>query len=165
VPAKDKRLAVAERARCAVGIVGDRDLGGDAAADRLGIGCGGKEVVERAALVGLEMREGEPAQASDREDAPDRLRRDLEGLAVAGVEEQRFVAGDQVLVVAEAAGEIARRHRRADAVDAVGDFIDAGVGGGHGVLAASRGASFEARLRGHLRMSRYRGLSSSNCSS
>ena len=44
----------------------DRDGGRDAPAQSFGVGCGGEEIVERAALVGLGVREAEVADFLNR---------------------------------------------------------------------------------------------------
>jgi len=62
------------------------------------------------------------AQPLYRHNRPDRLAHKREHPAQSGVEEQRLVVGDQVLVEREATGD--HGHRRADAVDAVGDLVD-----------------------------------------
>jgi hypothetical protein len=74
VPAELEHLAVGQGARRALGDVVHRHHGGDAAAHRLGLRRGGEEIVERAALVGLEVREGDVAQALERP-APAALKR------------------------------------------------------------------------------------------
>src|SRR3546814_10090329 len=80
------------------------------------------------------------------QDANDRRLHEREGAPRAGVEQQRLVVEDQVLVEAEAAGHGARRHRYADAVDAVGDFVDAGVvRGRHGGPPEKTGSISPAR--------------------
>ena len=69
---------------------------------------GGEEVVQRAAFVGFDVREGDVAQARQRQHLADRLGDEREHAARAGVEEQRLVVDDQVLVEVEAgaAGDV-----------------------------------------------------------
>ena len=78
----------------------------DLAAHRLRLRRDGQEFVHRAAFVGLEMREGEVAQAAHRQHGFDRGARRFEDAAQAGVEEQRLVVDDQILVEREAAGNV-----------------------------------------------------------
>ena len=72
------------------------------------------------------MAEADPAQLLDVDHLADRLGHQREQLPGAGVEEQRLVAVDQVLVEGEAAGGDLRDDRR-QAVDAVGDLVDVRV--------------------------------------
>src|SRR5205807_1750851 len=60
-------LAVGKGARLAIGDVVHRYHSRDRAAERHGTWCGGKEFVERAAFVRLEMRERDSAQPLDRQ--------------------------------------------------------------------------------------------------
>ena len=69
VPAEDDLLAVGERARRAVGDVAHRDHRRDLAAERRRLRRDGEQFVERAALVGLEVREADIAQPLHRHDA------------------------------------------------------------------------------------------------
>ena len=82
--------------------------------------------VHRAALVGLEMAEGDPAQALGRDDAADGVAVERKHLAQAGVEHQRLVAEHEELVEGEAGGRGDVRHEGREPVDAVGDFVDPG---------------------------------------
>ena len=75
------------------------------AAERLRARGRREQLVERAALVGLDVREGHPAQARHRHHGRDRLPHQREHPARPGVEEQRLLVHDQVLVEAEAAGQ------------------------------------------------------------
>src|SRR4029079_1157934 len=92
-----------------------------------------EELVHRAALVGLEVAEHDPAQPLDGRDGRDRLGDEREHPARTGVVEQRLVGVDEELVESES-----RRpdlgDERADAVDAVGDLGDVGHGSAPSVL-------------------------------
>ena len=92
--------------------------------------------VHRAAFVGLEMAEGDPAQALGRNDAAKRVAVERKHLAQAGVEHQRLVAEDEELVEGEAGGRGDVRHVGREPIDAVGDFADLGF---HGLLLALMG--------------------------
>jgi hypothetical protein len=72
------------------------------------------------------VRERDPAEALDRHHRGDRLAREREGAARAGVKQERLVVHDEVLVEGEAARyrHCFRRQGRADAVDAGGDLVD-----------------------------------------
>ncbi|MCU0990309.1 MAG: hypothetical protein MUE63_12175 [Xanthomonadales bacterium] len=98
---------------------------GDLAAQRLGRRRQRQEVVERAALVGLEMGKADVAQVPHRQHGGDGLADQRKQFVRPAVVEQRAVIHDQVLVEGKSAGHRARRYRRADAIDAVGDFVDA----------------------------------------
>jgi hypothetical protein len=121
-------LAVGERARAPVGKIIHGNHGGDAAAERRGVGRHRQELVERAALVRLEMRERDPAHPLDRHHALNSRPHLWEAATQPRMEEQRLVVDDQVLAEAEPAGSHARRQRRGDAVDPIGDLVDARVG-------------------------------------
>jgi anion-transporting ArsA/GET3 family ATPase len=86
-----------------------------------------QEVVDGAALIGLDVRECDPAQPFDRHHARDRLAHQREQLAHPRVVEQRLLCVDEELVEREA-GRADLRHERRDAVDAVGDLVDLRVG-------------------------------------
>src|SRR5690606_32703061 len=113
------------------GDVVHRHHGRDLAAHGHGLGGGGEEVVERAALVGLEVREGDVAQLPERQHPADRLGHERKEPPGAGVEEERLVVGDEVLVEVEVrpAGNL---HGGVDAVDARGDLVEVGACGGVG---------------------------------
>ena len=72
--------------------------------DDLGIRCGLEELVHRAALVGLDVGEGDPTERLEGDDAPDRRGHERKQLPHAGVEEERLVVADQELVEGEALG-------------------------------------------------------------
>ncbi len=131
VAAEHELLAVGERARRPVGDIGDGDHRRDPAAQRHRFGRRRQQLVERAALVGLEVRERDVAQSLDRHDRGDRFAHQREHPARTGVEEERLVVDQQVLVEAEAlaVGEV---DRGVDAVDAVADLVDVGAGLGVG---------------------------------
>ena len=88
-----------------------------------------EEVVQRTALVRLEVRERDVTRGAR---AGSRSRRRLaprEELARSGVEQERLLVIDEELVEREPAGHHVGRNRRADPVDAVGDLVDARAGG------------------------------------
>jgi hypothetical protein len=86
VAAELEHLAVGERPRGTAGDVVHRHHRGDLAAHRLGLARGGEEVVERAAFVGLVVREGDVAQVLQRQHVGDRFGHQREHAARAGVE-------------------------------------------------------------------------------
>jgi hypothetical protein len=55
-----------------------------------------------------------------------RLAHQREHAAQAGVEEQWSLVDEQDLIEGEAAGHLTGRHRRADAIHAVGDLVNVG---------------------------------------
>ena len=63
-------------------------------------GRGGEEQVHRAALVGLDVGEGDPAQVGERHDSRDGVRHEREELAHAGVEQERLLVAHEELVEA-----------------------------------------------------------------
>lgn len=129
--AEVEHLVVRERARRAVGHVGEPDVAAGQAVRRLGVGRGGEPLVERAAFVALDMGAGRPAQLRERDHGLHRLDDQREEAALAVVEEQRLVGVDQELVEGEA-GRADGVHEGREPVDAGGDF---GYGGFHrGVL-------------------------------
>ena len=92
--------------------VGDRRAGG-----------GGQPLAEGAALVGLDVTEGDPAQPADVQDTGHCLGDGREQRTLAAVEEQRLLRVHQELVE----GEAARAHRRQEGgqpVDSLGDLVD-----------------------------------------
>src|SRR4051812_34400113 len=85
--------------------------------------CDLEELVDRAALVGLEVCERDPAQPLDRHDLLDGLAHEREQLAHTRVVEQRLFGVDQELVEGEA-GRADVGDERGDAVDAVRDLVN-----------------------------------------
>ncbi len=127
VPAEPQLLAIGERARRPIGVVVDRYHRRDTAADRHCLGRRGKEGIERAALIRLEVRQTDVAQTPDRNDGLDRLTHEREQMPMAGMEHHGLIVDDQILVEAElaAAGQL---HRSVDAVDALGHLLDVRAG-------------------------------------
>ena len=66
-----EHLAVAHRPGRTVGQVVQRHHARELAVDDLGLRCGGEELVHGAALVGLDVGEGDPAQVGERHDRGD----------------------------------------------------------------------------------------------
>jgi hypothetical protein len=87
-------------------------------------GRGGEELVHRAALVGLDVRERDPAQLLDRQHLGNRLAHARKQSPHAGVVKQRLVRVHEELVEREA-GRADLRDVRRDAVDPRGDLVDA----------------------------------------
>jgi len=71
--------------------------------------------------------EADVAQARERQHLADRLGDQREHAARAGVEEERRLVRDQVLVEAE--GAAGKHGRGVDAVDARGDLVEVGAAG------------------------------------
>jgi hypothetical protein len=95
-----------------------------------GLGSGGQPFVERAAFVGFDVAEGDPAQPPQVEEARHGLETGGKQRALAAVEEQRLPRVDQELVE----GETTRTYRGqegGETVDAFGDLVDFGL---HGYL-------------------------------
>jgi hypothetical protein len=85
-------------------------------------------MVQRSALVRLDMRKRDVTQLLDRDDARDRFAHERKHLAQPGVEQKRRVVDNQILVEGEAAWDEVGRDRGADAVYSVGDLVDVGAG-------------------------------------
>ena len=122
------RFAVGEPSWWAVAQVVERDHATGHAVRDLRVRGDREELVHRAAFVGLDMAERDPAQACERHDAGDGLRHQRKHPPRAGVEERRLVGVDEELVEREAPG-CGVRHAGRQAVDALGDFVDTGVHG------------------------------------
>ncbi len=146
VLAERELLAVAERPRRPHRLILDRRERGDEAARRgRGRRCP-EELVQRAALVGLVVRERDPPEPLHRQHRGDGLAREREDAPRPGVEQERLVVCDEVLVEAEAARDRHGRGRQggADAVDARCDLVHPGSGlrvrdhGGRGLGTRSR---------------------------
>jgi hypothetical protein len=76
-------------------------------------------------IVGLDMTEADPAQLFDRYDGRHRFGDQREHAARAGVKQHRLVSQNQELAEAEAFGPDIG-HEGRDAMDAGGDFVNAG---------------------------------------
>ena len=96
------------------------------AVDDLRARRGVEEQVHRAALVGLDVGERDPAQILYRNDAVDRVGHEREQLAHPGVEQERLVAADQELVEREARGRGDFVDLGRQAEDVGGDLVDLG---------------------------------------
>jgi len=94
--------------------------------------------VHRAALVGLEVPEGDPPQILQRYDPGDSLRHQREQLAHAAVEQHRVVTGQQELIEGESVlGDVGYPGRYPE--NARSDFVHGGV---HGLMIRSSGVAF-----------------------
>jgi hypothetical protein len=118
-------LAVGQRPGRAGALIVERQLDAGAAVHHLGVRGGRGELVHRAALVGLQVREGDPPEPAGRHDLLDRPLDQREQLALAGVVEQRLLGVDEERVEGEAARPDVRDPGR-QPVDAVGDLVDFG---------------------------------------
>jgi hypothetical protein len=101
VLAKCHRFVVGQGARWAIGQVANRHQCRDRAAQRRRVRRGGQPLIERSALVGFDVREGDMPQLRHRHHRLHRLEYQREQLPQPGVEQQRFVVVDQVLVERE----------------------------------------------------------------
>ncbi len=120
--AEVEHLAVRERARRPVGLIPERDHAADLALRGRRLRGRGQPLVERAALVGLEVAVADPAQARERHDPRQRLADPGIERAHAGVEQQRLLGVDQDLVEREPA----LRGERREPVDAGSDLVGTG---------------------------------------
>ena len=91
-------------------------------------GATARKSLSPPALVRLEVRISNIAQALHRNHLRDGFLNQRKHPAEAGVEQQRLIVNDQVLPEAEAAGDEVPLRRGADAVDAACDFVDSGSG-------------------------------------
>jgi hypothetical protein len=121
-------LAIRQRARRSRRLVVQPDGAADRAVGHGGVRRGVEPFAERAALVGLDVTEGDPAQAADVHHAGHRLGDGREQRPLAAVEEQGIVRIDQELVEREPAGAD-RRHKGREPVDPLGDLVDARLHG------------------------------------
>jgi hypothetical protein len=144
VAAELDHLAVLEGYRRPVGHVVERHHATEGAVGDLGAGRSGEELVHRAALVGLDVAEGDPAQVLERHQRADRLGHQWKQLAVTGVKQHRLLVADQELVERHACGP--------DVGDVGGepervrcDLVDGGVHGGppHSMRIARRPATYQ----------------------
>ena len=135
-------LAVGEDAGRPVGevIQGDEAAGG--AVGRRRLRGGGEPFVHGAALVGLEMPEGDPAQPLGGHDAREGVAIERKHLAQSRVEHERLVAEDEELVEGEAGRRGDVRDESGQAENAEGDFIDLGL---HG-MSPGLGCRFRVRV-------------------
>ena len=101
VLAQGKLLPIGESPCRAVGNIVHRHMRRNVSAQGHGTRRGGKELVQCAALVGLEMRQPDEAQAIDRHDALDRLAHQGKHFARPGMKQQRLVIHHDVLVEIE----------------------------------------------------------------
>ena len=106
------------------------------AATWLQTGCASGAIASQslsdAALVGLDVREADPAQRRRVDDPRHRLAHRGNMRRSPVWNSSGSLVDDQELVEGEAARHGARRDRRADAVDAGGDLVDGRVGSGRG---------------------------------
>jgi len=120
------RLAVGERPRQPVGEVVERHHAAQRAVRDRGGRRRREPVVHRAALVGLDMAEGDPAQTVERQHARVGRRDGPEHPARAAMEQQRLVGDHEELVEGEAGRRGNRRHEGRQSIEAVGNLVDPG---------------------------------------
>ena len=126
--AADVERLVAGDDRWAVGEVVERHHARQLAVDHLGARCRREQLVHRAAFVGLDMSERDPAQLVDiAEDPPDRVGHQREQRPHAGVEQERFLAAHEKLVEDEPRGRGHVRDVGAQAEDVRRDLVDSVV--------------------------------------
>ena len=119
-------LAIGKSARRPTGEIVERHHAADLAVGGLGLRRDGQPVIQGAALIGLEMAEGDPAQPLRRDNAGDGAAIKGEHAAQAGMEDQRVIAQHQELVEGEAGGRPDIRHKGGEAKNAVRDFRNPG---------------------------------------
>lgn len=118
VSADVEHVTVGEWSRFSVSDVADGDHAAGGAGHGGGVGGGGEPLVERAALVGLDVTEADPSQSCEWGHGRHSIGDRGEEGAEPGVEQQWFLAEDEVLVEAEVdLVEVGR-----ELVDAVGDL-------------------------------------------
>ena len=115
-------LVDAQRTRRAVREVVDVDHRADDADDRGRLGGNRQPLVERAALVHLEVAPADPPQRRRVDHFRQRLAHLREHPAHAGVEEERLLVADQEMIELQ----IERLGIHADAVEIRGHFVDSG---------------------------------------
>ena len=120
-------FAVFEQTRRAIGHVVQRHHDFGLPVRHLGLRRDRQPVVHRAALVGLVMAKGDPAQPLGRNEAAHGRADDRKHSAETGVEQQRFVSEDKELVEGEAGRRRYFRHEGRESIDAAGDFVDFGL--------------------------------------
>jgi hypothetical protein len=84
-------------------------------------------LVHRAAFVGLDMAEADPAQLFDRDEPPDRLRQRREHAAQPAMEQHRLVGADEEMIEGEAGRRRDVGHVHGQPIDAGGNFVDSGL--------------------------------------
>jgi hypothetical protein len=127
--AEIEHLAVGERARRAVGEVVDRNHARGRAVHDLRARRHAEPFVHRAAFIGLDVTEADPAQRLDRDEPADRFRQGREHGAQAAMKQHRLFGADQKMIE----GETDRRrdvgHVHRQPIDAGGDLVDSGLHG------------------------------------
>jgi hypothetical protein len=106
VPAELEDLAVGERHGRPVGQVVQRHHAAERPMGGFGLRRCGEQLVHGPALVGFDMAEGDPAEPVKRGDRGDGLGEEREGGSVSGMEQQRLLVVDEVLVEGEPAGPV-----------------------------------------------------------
>jgi hypothetical protein len=122
VDAELDHLTIRERTRRSVGEVVERHHAAETAVRDLGSRCGREQLVHGAALIGLDVAEGDPPKPLDGRDAGDRVADEREHPARSGVEQQRLLVVDEELVEREASGSDVGDEGR-EPVDAGSDLI------------------------------------------
>src|SRR5262245_39112927 len=96
-------LSIGEGTRHSISEVADRYQGSDSAAQWHRLWSGAKPFVERTALVGFHMGKSNVAKPLDRQNTRHGFSHEGKQLSRAGMEEQRFIIDDEILVEREPA--------------------------------------------------------------
>ena len=137
-------LLIGKHPRRTVGQIPDGHHCGDLPAEGHGPRRGRKELIERSAFVGLDVRERDIPKRRHRDDAPDGVAHGFEQHARTGVEQQWLGIADQILIEGKATRDDARRDGSADPEDVLRDLVDAG---GRGLAVGSHDFAFLDRGR------------------
>ena len=123
-PAGGKNLVVSQHPAPPLGEVIDIDSRPDNAADGLSMGRQCQPFVQRAALVGFEMAEADPADARGLHNSCHCLAHQREHLLHAGMVEECFVVNDKELIELEIIlGDVGRNPIQVSAISSIRVFI------------------------------------------
>ncbi|RNJ49157.1 hypothetical protein D1O30_05635 [Methylocystis hirsuta] len=117
-------FAVGKGARRPVGEIVERHHAGGLAMNHLRLRRRGEPEIHRAAFIGFDMAEGNPAQPLDWHDRGQALRDARKQRTRPAMKQQRLVGVDEELVEGETGRRRDLRHIRRQTIDALGDFID-----------------------------------------